>query len=303
MKLLERLKSIELKKLKANPNKTLSITAALQRINASNSDLMHLAQKAFICYIRSVFLNKDKEIFNISKINHEAFAASLGLVTTPIIEFINNESKTGKKSKLNKLREKIKRRKMKELEENEDQKESQSEPEEEIEEQESSEHIPDEEEDDEDLFVLKRKIEPTDESDHEIETIKKFSKNKLKKITKEGISRGKNKLYFDKDGNPVSSFDYHLKKGEFNGLITNEEEDKEEVSQAAYMNKIKESLAQHKEIDNQIASERLKKKRIKKRKQKEDLKKQMEKEKTQEYYEIESEGDGNNDQDDQDEDE
>ena len=50
MKFVERLEkmNIEMKKLKANPNRTLSITSALQRINAENTEMMHLAQKAFI---------------------------------------------------------------------------------------------------------------------------------------------------------------------------------------------------------------------------------------------------------------
>lgn len=101
--------NINMKKLKANPNRTLTITSALQRINAENSDLMHLAQKAFICYIKSVFKNGDREVFDITKIDHEALAQSLGLVTTPVIELVQeSEDKNTKISKLRKLREKIK---------------------------------------------------------------------------------------------------------------------------------------------------------------------------------------------------
>lgn len=116
MKFVDRLKSmnIDMKSLKANPNRTLSITSALMRINASNSEIMHLAQKAFICYIRSIFKNSDKEVFSINNINHHALAESFGLVNMPVIEFIENQEGQGKKkSKLQKLRDKIKQKKQK----------------------------------------------------------------------------------------------------------------------------------------------------------------------------------------------
>lgn len=54
-------------------------------------DLKYLAQRAFISYMRSVYLNGDNEIHNVHKINVKEFAESMGLVQTPIIKFKKQE--------------------------------------------------------------------------------------------------------------------------------------------------------------------------------------------------------------------
>ena len=41
-----------------------------------------------------------------------------------------------------------------------------------------------------------------------------MSKTKLRKITKEGPFDGKNKVFFDAAGKPVSAFEFHLKQFE-----------------------------------------------------------------------------------------
>ena len=278
MKFVSSLKSlnISMKQLSANPSKTLSITSALQRTCASNSDLMHLSQKAFICYIRSIFKNKDKDIFNIQNINHEAFAASLGLATTPVIEFIQ-PSNSKKKSKLQKLREKIEIKKQK-TEENDDN------------------LLLDEDQ----LFTVKRTIMP-DEGIEEAEEIKPiFSKNKLKKIKRGGIADGKNKIYFDNDGQPITSLEYHMKHNTF--TKDNQDQTGKDDQETDYFDKVKKSLQANKNIDDQIANERVKQKRIKKRKQKEEYRKQLEQENQKEFYVVEGEDNDDDDDDDEGED-
>lgn len=56
-------RNISLKKLNANPNKALTIQPTLQKLNAENPDVKHLAEKACISYIKSIYLMKDKEVF------------------------------------------------------------------------------------------------------------------------------------------------------------------------------------------------------------------------------------------------
>lgn len=56
-------------------------------MNAENRDLKHLAEKACISYIKSIYIMKDKEVFNFKNIDVEKFALSLGLATTPEIGF------------------------------------------------------------------------------------------------------------------------------------------------------------------------------------------------------------------------
>lgn len=106
------LAKIEGKLLKSNPKKQLTITHALARLNAENQDLKHLAQRAVISYIRSVFLNKDKTVFKVNEIDLEKLSQSFGLLSAPQIEFLSqDQTKKVKNSKLNKLMEKIRAKK------------------------------------------------------------------------------------------------------------------------------------------------------------------------------------------------
>lgn len=41
---------------------------------ARNNELNKRAQRAFVAYIKSIFLMKDKSIFDINKLNKDAFA-------------------------------------------------------------------------------------------------------------------------------------------------------------------------------------------------------------------------------------
>ena len=305
--------NIDMKKLKANPNRTLTITSALQRINAQNNDLLHLAQRAFICYLRSVHKNGDKDVFDVTKINHEEFALSLGIVTVPVIEFTQDEDKNTKKSKLQKLREKIKQKKRQAQglpdsdEEEFDEEENEEDEELSQEYQESEDHSAHSDLDKaevnekDDLFTLKRTIKPDDDvepDEPEIETKKIFSKNQLKKIKKGGISQGKNKVYFDAEGNPISSLSYHYKASD----LKEDDNAEENENQDEYISKIKKSLTQTQAMDNQIAQDRLKQKRVKRKRQRDDKEKEKKLKKMQEKYENQqadaegdNEGEGDND--------
>jgi ATP-dependent RNA helicase DDX10/DBP4 len=280
--------NIDMKKLKANPNRTLTITSALQRINAENTDLMHLAQKAFVCYIRSVFKNGDKKIFDVTKIDHEALGLSMGLVTTPIIEFVtgdevkNSEAgKHGKISKIQKLRDKTRQRQLEKLAllAQEDGSESEEEgrdpgvqPGDESYHDTESEHESDLEEvpePEDDLFTIKRTIqpdEPIDDDTPEFEPRKIFSKNSLKKIKKGGVAGGANKIYFDNEGKSMTSLEYHIKV-DSHKTKTLDEGLGDAIKPEDYFSKLKQSLGQNKEVDDQIAKDRINAKRMKKKRQ------------------------------------
>ena len=73
--------------MEAAPNKSLTITASLQKMNAENNDLMHLAKRAFNSYMKSVHLMRDKDVFKFAEINQEALAESLGLALVPKLDF------------------------------------------------------------------------------------------------------------------------------------------------------------------------------------------------------------------------
>ena len=56
-----------------------------------DTELKYLAQKAFITYAKSLYIQRDKEIFNIKNYDLEKFAASLGLSGAPKIKFLRDD--------------------------------------------------------------------------------------------------------------------------------------------------------------------------------------------------------------------
>lgn len=79
-------KHIPINKLTIRPNKKKSIKNQLQALCFKSPEIKYLGQKAFISYYKSVFIQKDKEIFQFEKIPSEAFAESLGLPGAPQIK-------------------------------------------------------------------------------------------------------------------------------------------------------------------------------------------------------------------------
>lgn len=57
-------------------------------------NLQFLAQRAFITYLKSVYIKQDKEVFDVMKLPIEEFAASLGLPMTPKIRFLKKVRST-----------------------------------------------------------------------------------------------------------------------------------------------------------------------------------------------------------------
>ncbi|KAG0270551.1 ATP-dependent RNA helicase dbp4 [Actinomortierella ambigua] len=77
-------------KLKQDPKDAAKapIQKQLQRLCFNDPEIKYLGQKAFISYMRSVYLQKDKTIFDVAALPAEAFASSLGLPGAPKIKFI-----------------------------------------------------------------------------------------------------------------------------------------------------------------------------------------------------------------------
>lgn len=57
-----------------NPNKLQSPQRKMEALLARDVQLKESAQRAFIAYIKSVFLMKDKEVFNVHALNTDAYA-------------------------------------------------------------------------------------------------------------------------------------------------------------------------------------------------------------------------------------
>ncbi len=78
---------IPIQKTKPRAKKQQNIQTQLQNMCFQDPELKYLGQKAFVSYARSIYLQKDKDIFKINEYDLEGYAASLGLPGTPKIKF------------------------------------------------------------------------------------------------------------------------------------------------------------------------------------------------------------------------
>ncbi|XP_046671305.1 probable ATP-dependent RNA helicase DDX10, partial [Homalodisca vitripennis] len=86
-------KKIPINEIKINPAKLTNPQVKMEAFLAKNSSLKESAQRAFVAYFKSVFLMKDKKVFNVSALDPEAYARSLGLVVSPRIRFLQKHNK------------------------------------------------------------------------------------------------------------------------------------------------------------------------------------------------------------------
>lgn len=84
--------------IKPRESKTQSIQNQLQSFLFQSPELKYLAQKTFVSYVRSVYLQKDKEVFDVLALPLEKYAASLGLPGAPKVKFVKEASAARKKA-------------------------------------------------------------------------------------------------------------------------------------------------------------------------------------------------------------
>ncbi|KAL1767939.1 putative ATP-dependent RNA helicase DDX10 [Sigmodon hispidus] len=87
------LKNAPVKQIKINPEKLIDVQKKLEAVLAQDQDLKERAQRCFVSYIRSVYLMKDKEVFNVSKLPITEYALSLGLAVAPRVRFLQKMEK------------------------------------------------------------------------------------------------------------------------------------------------------------------------------------------------------------------
>jgi ATP-dependent RNA helicase DDX10/DBP4 len=80
-------KKVPIQRTKPREKKQQSIQNQLQNMCFQDPELKYLGQKAFVSYTKSVFIQKDKEIFKIEEYDLEGYAASMGLPGAPKIKF------------------------------------------------------------------------------------------------------------------------------------------------------------------------------------------------------------------------
>lgn len=91
-------KKIPVERINVRSKKKQSIQGQLQNMCFKDPALKYLGQKAFVSYVKSIYVQKDKEIFKIKELPLEGFATALGLPGTPRIKFIKGEDTKSKKN-------------------------------------------------------------------------------------------------------------------------------------------------------------------------------------------------------------
>jgi ATP-dependent RNA helicase DDX10/DBP4 len=75
-----------------------TIKNQLQNMCFKDPELKYLGQKAFISYVRSVHIQKDKNVFKVQNLDLEQFAASMGLPGAPRVKFVKGEDAKRRKN-------------------------------------------------------------------------------------------------------------------------------------------------------------------------------------------------------------
>ncbi|XP_057725869.1 DEAD-box ATP-dependent RNA helicase 32 [Arachis stenosperma] len=96
MQMFEKLKAAKVPVHFNKPKKELvqPVSTLLASLLVKYPDLQHRAQRAFVTYLRSIHIQKDKEIFDVMKLPIDEYSASLGLPMTPKIRFLNQKIKS-----------------------------------------------------------------------------------------------------------------------------------------------------------------------------------------------------------------
>lgn len=90
-------KKVPVELINVRQKKKTSIKEQLQNMNFKDPAIKYLGQKAFMTHVKSLYLQKDKEVFKLKEYDLEAYAASLGLPGTPRIKFLQNDDSKQKK--------------------------------------------------------------------------------------------------------------------------------------------------------------------------------------------------------------
>ena len=85
-------KKVPIERINVRQKKQQSIKHQLQNMCFKDPELKYLGQKAFVSYVRSIHIQKDKDIFKINGLPLEEFSASLGLPGAPRIKFLKGDN-------------------------------------------------------------------------------------------------------------------------------------------------------------------------------------------------------------------
>jgi len=220
---------VQLKCLKYNKEKIQPVSPSLQALLSKDASVKETAQKALLCYLKSVFLQPRKNIFDVSKLPAAEFALSLGLTTVPKLKILTNDQKS----------------KIREMEEEHDDNAA----------EEGNETAIKDNEDD-DFLVVKRQhheiddVVPDGSPSLPSDNIGKSLKKKKKKMKIDAHKTSGTKVIFDEEGNALDPLEALV------GDITEEENDFKTVEERAVA---AQKMLQQRDIEDKAALKQLRK--------------------------------------------
>ncbi|KAJ2950849.1 hypothetical protein O0L34_g5207 [Tuta absoluta] len=87
-------RKIPINKIAVDPIKVVAPQRKIESLLSDNTELKQTAQRAFVNYVKSIFMMKNKEIFNVQLLDTDAYARSLGLIVPPRIKFMYKHQKS-----------------------------------------------------------------------------------------------------------------------------------------------------------------------------------------------------------------
>ncbi|KAJ7996963.1 hypothetical protein DPEC_G00223980 [Dallia pectoralis] len=82
-------KKVPIDRIQVNPDKLTSVQQKLEAFLAQETEQKGRAQRCFVSYLRSVYLMKNKDVFDVFQLKLPEYAASLGLAVAPRVRFLN----------------------------------------------------------------------------------------------------------------------------------------------------------------------------------------------------------------------
>jgi len=92
---------VELKCLKYNKEKIQPVSQALQALLSKDAEVKTMAQKSLVSYLRSVFLQPKKHVFDVQALPATEFAMSLGLTSVPKLKMLKGGGNAVRSAKQN----------------------------------------------------------------------------------------------------------------------------------------------------------------------------------------------------------
>lgn len=252
-------KKISINKISIDPRKMFSPRAKMEAFLAQSKELKESAQRAFVSYIKSVILMKNKKVFNVEALDTDAYARSLGLVVVPRIRFLQRLKK--------------RQQKQKEGRESTSSESSEEEEEEKPVQKEQNKlilaHSSEDEDNDDDLFTIKRKDHEVDteigEDQHADISLAKNPAKAPKIVTKAALAKrvlkkkivANKKVVFDEEGEQLKDPTKHLQSD----LAREYENENEDDGGGIDIEKAKRLLREEDKFDKERFREKIKAKR------------------------------------------